>query len=176
MPDTLSLERLFYVSEKLGKLATKRERHHATMQTDIGTPVVPEPIQKEINMFTNRLFNLIVAIALVAVIALTAQAAFSQMNSTYRESKEQAQREYELGERYGEISGYIDGFSPERIQREYVLGERYGETPPHVAQFSTEQLRREYILGERYGVTPQEYAQQQALREYWLGERYGQTP
>ena len=90
-------------------------------------------------------------IALVAVIALTAQAAFSQMNSTYRESKEQAQREYELGE-------------------------RYGETRPHVAQFSAEQIRREYILGERYGVTPQEYAQQQALREYWLGERYGQTP
>ena len=73
MPDTLSLERLFYVSEKLGKLATKRERHHATMQTDIGTPVVPEPIQKEIKMFTHRLFNLFVAIALVAVIALTAQ-------------------------------------------------------------------------------------------------------
>ena len=102
-------------------------------------------------MFTHRLFNLIIAIALVAVIALTAQAAFSQMDSTYRESKEQAQREYELGERYGEI-------------------------PQHIAQFSAEQIRREYILGEKYGVTPQEYAEQQALREYWLGERYGQTP
>jgi type II secretory pathway component PulJ len=46
-------------------------------------------------MFTHRLFNLFVAIALVAVIALTAQAAFSPMKSTYRESKDQAQREYE---------------------------------------------------------------------------------
>jgi len=102
-------------------------------------------------MFTHRLFNLFVVIALAAVIVLTAQAGLSQMNSTYRESKEQ-------------------------VQREYKLGERYGETPPHVAQFSAEQIRREYILGERYGVTPQEYTQRQALREYWLGERYGQTP
>ena len=102
-------------------------------------------------MFTHRLFNLFVAIALVAVIALTAQAAFSQMDSTYRESKEQTQREYELGERYGEI-------------------------PQHITQFSAEQIRREYILGERYGVTPQESARKQTLREYWLGERYGQTP
>jgi hypothetical protein len=46
MPGTLSVERLFYVSEKLGELATKRERHHATMQTEIGTTIVPEPIQK----------------------------------------------------------------------------------------------------------------------------------
>ncbi len=102
-------------------------------------------------MFTHRLFNLFVAIALVSVLALTAQAAFSQMNATYRESQEQAQREYELGE-------------------------RYGETPLHFAEFSADQIRREYVLGERYGVTPQEYDQQQALREYWLGERYGQTP
>jgi type II secretory pathway component PulJ len=110
-----------------------------------------KPIQKEIKMFTHRLFNLFVAVALVAVIALTTQAAFSQMNSTYRESKEQAQREYKLGERYGEI-------------------------PARVAEFSAEQIRREYILGERYGVTPQGYAREQTLREYWLGERYGQTP
>ena len=102
-------------------------------------------------MFTNRMFNLFVAIALVAIIALTTQAAFSQMSSTYQESPEQAQQEYDLGERYGELPGYIDGFSPEQIQREYVLGERYGEMP-------------------------QGYAEQQALREYWLGERYGVTP
>ena len=101
-------------------------------------------------MSANRLFILFVAVALVAVIALTTQAAFSQMDSPYRESPEQAQREYDLGERYGEL-------------------------PQHTAQFSPEQLQREYILGERYGVIPQGYAEQ-ALREYWLGERYGQTP
>jgi hypothetical protein len=116
-----------------------------------------KPIQKEIKMFTNRLFNLIMAALLVVVIALAAQQAFatkaivSDGNNVYTESKEQAFREVQLGERYGEI-------------------------PSHVAKFSAEQIRREFILGERYGVTPQQYARDQARREYWLGERYGQTP
>jgi hypothetical protein len=107
--------------------------------------------KKEIKMFTNRLFKLFAAIALVVVITLTAQMALSKKSSTYQES-------------------------PEQIQREYELGERYGETSSHVAQFSSAEIQREYILGERYGVTPLGYAEQQAWREYWLGERYGQTP
>ena len=60
--------------------------------------------------------------------------------------------------------------------REYELGERYGQLPQNSVHLSVEQIEREYILGERYGVTPQGYAEQQALREYWLGEKYGQTP
>jgi hypothetical protein len=64
----------------------------------------------------------------------------------------------------------------EQALREYQLGERYGEILSHVVQFSAVRIHREYILGERYGVTPQQYAHEQALREYWLGERYGQTP
>lgn len=63
-----------------------------------------------------------------------------------------------------------------QINREYILGERYGQMPQAVTQFSAEQINREYILGERYGVTPQRNTEEQALREYWLGERYGQTP
>jgi hypothetical protein len=106
-------------------------------------------IQKEIEMSTHRLFNLIVVVALVAVILLTAQTALSK-NSSYRGSNEQVQREYKLGERYG-----VTSLNPE---------------------FSAEQIRREYTLGERYGVTPDDYARQKLLREYWLGERYGQTP
>jgi hypothetical protein len=108
-------------------------------------------------MFTNRLFNLIIAAIGMVVVVLTVQQAFAtkaiapETTKVYTESREQALREYQLGERYGEL-------------------------PPHVTQFSAEQLHREYILGERYGVTPQGYVQQQALREYWLGERYGQTP
>ena len=58
--------------------------------------------------------------------------------------------------------------------REYELGERYGQLPEKLAQFSAEQIRREYLLGERYGVTPQQDVSNNALREYWLGERYGQ--
>ena len=100
-------------------------------------------------MSTHRLFNLIVVVPLVAVIVLTAQTVLLK-NSSYRESNEQVQREYELGERYG-----VNSLNPE---------------------FSTEQIRREYSLGERYGVIPDDYAQQKLLREYWLGERYGQTP
>ena len=116
-----------------------------------------KPIQKEIEMFTNRLFNLIVTAVIVVVVALAVQQAFAmkaivqEIGGAYTESKEQALREFQHGERYGEV-------------------------PPHVAQFSAEQIRREYILGERYGVTPQGNAEQQALREYWLGEKYGQTP
>src|SRR5215211_6248193 len=97
-----------------------------------------KPIQKEIKMSTHRLFNLIVVVALVAVIVLTAQTALSK-NSSYRESNEQVQREYELGERYG-----VNSVNPE---------------------FNAEQIRRKYILGERYGVTPDDYARQKLLRE-----------
>jgi len=108
-------------------------------------------------MYTNRLFVLSVVIALVAVVAFAAREVFApavvaaDAENSFTQSEEGAIREYELGDRYGELPGYIDGFSPEQIQREY-------------------------ILGERYGVIPQGYAQQLALREYWLGERYGQTP
>ena len=108
-------------------------------------------------MFTNRLFNLIVAAVIVAVVALAVQQAFAtkaivpETGGTYTESSEEAFHEYQLGERYGEI-------------------------PLHVVGFTNEQVRREYILSERYGGTPQQYARQQALREDRLGERYGQTP
>ena len=108
-------------------------------------------------MFTNRLFNLILAAAIVVVVALgiqqviTTKAILPETGGVYTESKEEALREFQLGE-------------------------RYGETPSHVAEFSAEQIHREFILGERYGVTPQSELQTQILREYWLGERYGQTP
>ena len=108
-------------------------------------------------MFTNRLFNLIIAAVVVVVVMLAAQQVFAtkailpNTNNAYTESKEQAFREVQLGERYGEM-------------------------PDLVAQLSAAQIKREYILGERYGVTPQGYAEQQILREYWLGERYGETP
>jgi len=122
-------------------------------------------------MFTNRLFNVFVVIVLAVVIALTAQAALSQMDLTYRESKEQVQQEYELGERYGELPSNSVQFTEEQSLREYQLGERYGETPQNSSRFSAEQMLREYILGERYGQTPSSVD-----REYWLGERYGVTP
>ena len=102
-------------------------------------------------MSANRLFILLGVIALIAVVAFTAQQVFSKSNPIYNESKEQIQREAELGEHYGEL---LKASNP----------------------FSAEQLQREYQLGERYGVTPQENSEQQALREYWLGERYGQIP
>jgi hypothetical protein len=108
-------------------------------------------------MLPNRLFNLVVAAVLVVVVALAVQQAFATKASVL-----------ETGSVYTE--------SVEQALREFQLGERYGETPPDVVQFSAEQIRREYILGERYGVTPQGYTAEQALREYWLGERYGQTP
>ena len=94
-------------------------------------------------MFTNRLFNLIVAAVLVVVVALAIQQAFAtkaiapETGSVYSESKEEALREVQLSERYGEL-------------------------PPHIAQFSAEQIHREYILGERFGVTPQQYPRSNA--------------
>ena len=105
-------------------------------------------------MSTIRLFNLILAAVVVALAiqqVIATKAILPETAGVYTESKEEALREFQLGE-------------------------RYGETPSHVAEFSAEQIHREYILGERYGVIPQGYAKQQALREYWLGERYGQTP
>jgi len=153
------------------------------MWTEIGTTIVPEQVQKkEIEMSTNRLFVFSIKIALVAITAVVTKAAFDPgivvtgADSSFIQSKDDALRESQLGERYGELPGYIDGFSPEQIQREYVLGERYGEMPQLIAQFSAEQILREYWLGERYGVTPQQHARDKAVREYWLGERYGQTP
>jgi len=123
----------------------------------MGTSSKPIGSQKEIKMFKNRLFNLIVVAVSIVLVALVAQQAFAKKaivpdnKSAYTESKEQ-------------------------VLREYRFGERYGETRPLVTQFSAEQIRREYILSERYGVTPQQYARDKALREYWLGERYGQRP
>jgi hypothetical protein len=137
------------------------------------------PIQKEIKMFTHRLFNLILAAVFVVIVAIVVQQAFatkaivSEGNNVYTESKEQALREVQLGERYGETPARVAQFSPKQIRRDHILGERYGETPQ---EYAGEQTLREYWLGERYGVTPEEYNEQQILREYWLGERYGQTP
>ena len=96
-------------------------------------------------MFTNRLFNLIVAAVLVVVVVLAAQQAFAsqaiapEINNPYPQSKEQALHEYQLGERYGIL-------------------------PEHVALFSAEQINREYILGERYGVMPQQDARNKSYR------------
>jgi hypothetical protein len=98
-------------------------------------------------MFTNRLFSLIVATALVIVIVFAVQQVSAIRPSVYSESSS-------------------------RALREYHLGERYGETSPT----SAEKIQREYLLGERYGVMPEQYTQAQIQREYWLGERYGQTP
>lgn len=131
-------------------------------------------------MSANRLFIFSIVIGLLAITAFVVQGNaatnITGHNSSFTHSDEESLRESQLGERYGELPGYIDGFSPEQIQREYILGERYGETPQLTALFSTLQIQREYALGERYGVTPQQYAIEKALREYWLGERYGQTP
>jgi len=133
-------------------------------------------------MSTKRLFVLSVVLALVALAVFTARAAVASAivvmgaDGTFNETLEEALREFQLGERYGELPGDTEGFSPEQIQREYNLGERYGEIPHGIAGFSAEQIWRAYWLGERYGQTPQQYIREQALREYWLGERYGQTP
>ena len=95
-------------------------------------------------MFTNRLFNMIVAAVLVAIVAFALQQAFAtqaiapETDNVYSESKEQALREDQLGERYGVL--------------------------PQNALFSAEQIHREYILGERYGVTPGQYAHNQSYR------------
>jgi hypothetical protein len=96
-------------------------------------------------MFTNRLFNLIVAAVLVVVVALAVQQAFAtkaiapETDNVYFESKEEALRESQLGEHYGVL-------------------------PEDVARFSAEQINREYILGERYGVTPGQYAPSKSYR------------
>src|SRR6476660_3877511 len=94
------------------------------------------PIQKEIKMFTNRLFNLIVAAVLVVVVALAIQQAFAtkaiapETGVVYSESNEQALREVQLGERYGVLPDQIAFLIAEqKIHREYILGERYGVTP-----------------------------------------------
>ena len=58
-------------------------------------------------MFTNRLFNLIVAAVFMVVVVLVAQQAFAskavapETDNVYSESKEDALRAYQLGERYG---------------------------------------------------------------------------
>lgn len=114
-----------------------------------------KPIQKEIKMSTNRLFVLSVVLALVAIAVFSAHpTVVTSAKSTFSETKDEALRESQLGDRYGELPGYIDGFGPEQIQREYELGERYGATPHRIAGLSAEQIWREYWLGERYGVTP----------------------
>jgi type II secretory pathway pseudopilin PulG len=114
------------------------------------------------------MFKIIVAAVLVlggllSVQAITKTRVVARAATAYTQTREQAQLEYQLGERYGELPGEVARFSAQQIAREYTLGERYGETP------ST--ARREYFLGERYGQTPA-----MIDREAFLGERYGVTP
>ena len=96
-------------------------------------------------MFTNRLFNMIVAALVVVIVALAVQQAFAtkaispETDNVYSESKGEAPREYQLGERYGAL-------------------------PEDVTRFSAEQINREYILGERYGVVPQQYTLSKSYR------------
>lgn len=119
-------------------------------------------------MFSNRISKpavilLILAVAAVTVSFVARPAGFLTASHSYERSEQiPAEPAYIALER--------------QINREYILGERYGQRPEAVTQFSAEQIRREYLLGERYGVTPQSYAHEKALREYWLGQRYGQTP
>src|SRR5262245_44223095 len=95
---------------------------------------------KEINMFTKRLFNLIVTALLMVVVSLVPQQARAtraivpDTNSGYTQSREQALREVQLGERDGEIPENPLSFSAEQIRREYFLGERYGQIPEDFAQ------------------------------------------
>lgn len=105
-------------------------------------------------MSTSRLTTLFVVLALAAVIVFTAQKIIPALNHSYSESNDQTLREYQLGERYGEMPSNSARFTEEQSLREYYLGERYGETPQDSSRFSAEQMLREYILGERYGVTP----------------------
>ena len=89
-------------------------------------------------MFTNRLFNLIVAAVLVVVVALAVQQAFTtkaiapEANSPYVQPKEEALRESQLGERFGVLPQHR--WSAEQIHREYILGDRYGVTPQQDAR------------------------------------------
>ena len=119
-------------------------------------------------MFTNRISKPVVILLILAVASVTVS--FVAQPPSFPT----ANRSYERGEKIPEEPAYIA--LERQINREYVLGERYGQRPEAVTQFSAEKIRREYSLGERYGVTPRDHAQEQALREYWLGERYGQTP
>src|SRR5215216_1598439 len=59
---------------KIGQSSTKKERHHATMRTEIGTSVVPESIQKENLM--NTLFK---TLSFLAVITLFITACGTQV-------------------------------------------------------------------------------------------------
>jgi len=101
-------------------------------------------------MSTNRLFTLSIALVIVAAIAFTTQSFLLAPERTYQESTDQILRDYDLGERYGEMPQN----TAEQILHEYLLGERYGETPESITGFSAQQTLREYWLGERYGVTP----------------------
>lgn len=87
-------------------------------------------------MFTNRLFNLIVAAVVVVIVSLAVQQAFAtkaiapETQNSYSQSKEVTVREYQLGERYGALPDQIAALTLEqKIHREYILGERYGVMP-----------------------------------------------
>jgi hypothetical protein len=143
--------------------------------------------KKEIKMFTNRLFNLIVAAVLVAVGAraiqgvsrpvtiipntgdapLEAQSvpeAGAQGVAHYVRAHSNPSAQVVLDASVQSVADYIRLHSNDLSFREYQLGERYGALPEHVAWFSAEQIHREYILGERYGVMPQQDARNKSYR------------
>ena len=72
-------------------------------------------------MFKNRLFNLIIAAVLIAIVALGIQQVFAtkaivpETGGVYTESNEQALREFQLGERYGEFPPMLRGLALNRF-------------------------------------------------------------
>ena len=148
-------------------------------------------------MFTNRLFNLIVAAVLVAMgmLAIQGLSRPAKIITNVGAAPLKAQSVAEAGAQG--IADYVRAHSSSSVQvvpeasvqsvADYVQAHSNPSAqvvPDASVQSVADYIRlhsndlsfREYYLGERYGLLPQGYDQQQVLREYWLGERYGQTP
>jgi hypothetical protein len=114
---------------------------------------------EEIEMFTNRMFKITVAVVLVIVglLALQPFAKHSLASNTQQAnsaSQAEALRQYNLSERYGDVPKSPPGAAAERAAHEYRMHEAYGDVPPSPLASTAEQAAHWYRMNEWYGDAP----------------------
>ena len=157
-------------------------------------------------MYTNRLFNLIVAAIVVAVVALAVQQAFAtkaivpETGGAYTESSEQVLREYQLGERYGVTPqdyasdqdasdfyqqhpdwmwGIKDQNASIPVTGDSAFPDYYQRHPELSVPAEISADLTDYFFRHLAGNIPSLvalFSSEQIRREYILGEWYGVTP
>jgi hypothetical protein len=139
---------------------------------------------EEVEMFTNRLFKVTIVVVLVVVGLLVLQpfakaSEAPNANPAASQSDQQAQHEYRLTERYGEVPQSLVLSNADQAAHDYRMTEWYGDIPQALVLSAAEQAAHAFRMTEWYGDIPQALVKspaEQAAHEYRMTEWYGDIP